>query len=138
MPNIKDQSTVEAIAREFTSNGRNKTRAMIAIGYDEAYSDSGKGHKSVYGNLRVIEAIKAIDDKTRAESVASRKQRQEFWTNTMNNDPLMINKLRASELLGRSEADFTDNINSQNIQKPALLTPDEVLELKQAAIKLTG
>lgn len=63
MPNIKDQSTVNAIARAFTSNGRNKTQGMITVGYDKAYADSGKGQKSVYGNIRVIEAIKAIDDK---------------------------------------------------------------------------
>jgi hypothetical protein len=64
MPSIIDKSTVEAIAREFCSNGRNKTRAMINIGYDEGYSDSGKGHKTVFGNIRIKAAIRAIDAKS--------------------------------------------------------------------------
>ena len=73
MPNIKDKSTVEAIARAFTSNGRNKTQGMITVGYDVAYSNSGKGHKSVYESIRVKEAIKAIDDKSAAKTDITRE-----------------------------------------------------------------
>lgn len=64
MPSIKDNSTVEAIAREFTSNGRNKERAMRTIGYAESSCKSGKAVKDVYGNLRVKQAIARIDAKT--------------------------------------------------------------------------
>ena len=63
MADIRDKSTVDAVAREFVANGRNKTQAMIAVGYDPAYSDSGKGHKLIYGNKRVIDAIAKIDAK---------------------------------------------------------------------------
>ena len=64
MPSIKDNSTVQAIARIFCGEGkRNKTNTMIAVGYDEGYSNSGKGHKTVYENIRVKEAIAAIDAK---------------------------------------------------------------------------
>ncbi len=73
MPSIKDQSTVNAIAQEFTSNGRNKTQAMLTIGYDDEYADSGVGQKSVYGNVRVIAAIKAIDDKIEQKYDSSRE-----------------------------------------------------------------
>lgn len=68
MPDIRDKSTIKAIAREFTSNSRNKTQAMITVGYDEGYADSGKGHKTVFGNIRVIAEIKRIDDEREAES----------------------------------------------------------------------
>ena len=69
MPNIRDQSTVEAIAREFCGEGkRNKTRTMVKIGYDEGYADSGKGHRTVFGNIRVCAAIKAIDDAETAKN----------------------------------------------------------------------
>ena len=61
MPNIKDQSTVEAIAREYCSNGRCKVRALITIGYKERYANT-RGLKVVYDNVRVKEAIKAIDE----------------------------------------------------------------------------
>ena len=63
MPSIKDDSTVEAIAREFTSNGRNKAAAMRTIGYAESSCVSGQAQGDVYNNLRVKAAIKAIDDK---------------------------------------------------------------------------
>jgi hypothetical protein len=67
MPNIKDQSTVEAIAREFCSNGRNKTEAMITVGYEETYANGGRGQGIVYGNEHVRDAISAIDGKRAGE-----------------------------------------------------------------------
>lgn len=74
MPNIRDKSTVDAIARAFTGNcKRNKTRAMIEVGYDAVYADCGRGQKSVYGNIRVIEAIRAIDTKTQKKLDLSRE-----------------------------------------------------------------
>ena len=44
MPSIKDQSTVRALAREFCSNGRNATQALVTIGYSYKYADR-QGHK---------------------------------------------------------------------------------------------
>lgn len=72
MPNIKDQSTVDAIAREYCSNGRNKTEALRTVGYKDSYCDT-RGIGVVYRNVRVIEAIRAIDDKIGAEMDISRK-----------------------------------------------------------------
>ena len=64
MPSIKDQSTVNALAVKYTSNGRDKAQAMRTIGYAESSCKSGKAVKDVYGNLRVIKAIAKIDTKT--------------------------------------------------------------------------
>ena len=61
MPNIKDQSTVQAIAREYCSNGRNKCEAMRKVGYKDSYCDN-RGTGIVYTNDRVIKAIRAIDE----------------------------------------------------------------------------
>ena len=61
MPNIKDDSTVEAIAREFTSNGRNKAKALETMGYSKGYANT-QGIIVVYSNVRVKEAIARIDD----------------------------------------------------------------------------
>ncbi|KKK81939.1 hypothetical protein LCGC14_2808380 [marine sediment metagenome] len=60
MPSIKDESTVKAIAREFVSNGRNKTEALRTIGYKDSYCDTN-GIGVVYSNIRVIEAIAVLD-----------------------------------------------------------------------------
>ena len=62
MPSTRDNSTVQAIARAFTSNGRNKTEALKAVGYSDRYAET-RGIKEVYGNVRVKEAIAAIDAK---------------------------------------------------------------------------
>ena len=40
--------------------------------------------------------------------IATREQRQQFWTKAMNGKIKGLDRLKASELLGRSEADFTD------------------------------
>lgn len=73
MPNIKDKSTVEAIAREFTSNGRNKTEALRTIGYKDSYCDNN-GTGVVYTNARVIEAIARIDADTGLKMDWSREE----------------------------------------------------------------
>jgi len=48
-----------------------------------------------------------INEEIRPTDIASRQQRQQFWSKTMD-DPaqLMRDRLRASELLGKSEMDF--------------------------------
>lgn len=66
MPSIKDKSTVEAIAREFCSNGRNKRKALKAVGYSDKYAE----HRTdkVLSNVGVKQAIARIDAKTAARS----------------------------------------------------------------------
>jgi hypothetical protein len=91
MPNIKDQSTVEAIAREYCSNGRNKGEALRTIGYKDSYCNT-RGIGVVYSNVRVIEAIKAIDDKTAARIEFNREVALE------NNNRIMIAAEKAGQL----------------------------------------
>ncbi len=62
IPSIKDESTVEAIAREFCSNGRKKQEALASIGYADSYAtESGRGCEVVFSNVRVKQAISRID-----------------------------------------------------------------------------
>ena len=74
MPSIKDKSTVDAIAVEFTSNGRNKEQALKTMGYAESTYKSGRGCKDVYGNTRVKTAIAKIDAKTIAKAEYERTE----------------------------------------------------------------
>jgi phage terminase small subunit len=96
----------------------------------EAYSGNGteaarlagyKGTDAVLGqvayeNLRKPEIAAAIKAREETESralIANRAARQEFWTSVMrgtlgDSEVDMSARLKASELLGRSEADFTD------------------------------
>ena len=59
----------------------------------------------------IQEAIKTRQDtEIRAADIADRQERQCFWSQVMRDPGEDIKaRLRASELLGRSEADFTDN-----------------------------
>ena len=109
----------------------NATQSAIKAKYSAktAYSQGQRLLK----NVEIITYINAKVAKTKAESIANREKRQQFWTDVMENTVNMADRLRASELLGRSEADFTDNIADKRVQEPAQLTPDEVKELKRLA-----
>ena len=79
MPNIKDKSTVNAIAREFTSNGRNKTSALKAVGYKSSYYLGGRSDKAVWGNERVREAIAKIDAETAKKASRTVQQLDDMY-----------------------------------------------------------
>jgi len=59
----------------------------------------------------ILEAIKTRQEtEVRPETIYNRQQRQEWWTEVMRDEKRSTrDRLRASELLGKSEADFTDN-----------------------------
>ena len=58
---------------------------------------------------KVQETIKQRENKERRPHIADRKRRQEFWTQVMENeDEDMRNRLKASENLAKSEADFVE------------------------------
>lgn len=60
---------------------------------------------------KILNAIKARHSKEVDDRIADRKERQAFWTATMRDTKKKIqDRLRASELLGRSQADFTDKV----------------------------
>lgn len=85
----------------------------------EAAAKAGYSAKTAYSQgerlLRNVEVRKAIAGREQKESrkrIASRQQRQEFWTDIMGNDDAeMKDRLRASELLGKSEGDFVDKLS---------------------------
>ena len=64
---------------------------------------------------RLAAAIKAREDKRLSKTIATREERQQFWTSILRDeitkDPQdMKDRLKASELLGKSEGDFLDRI----------------------------
>lgn len=58
----------------------------------------------------VLKAIQNREKKWSDKKIKSREERQEFWSGLMDTAEKDSDKLKASELLGRSEADFTDRI----------------------------
>jgi hypothetical protein len=58
-----------------------------------------------------VRAIKERQAERIRPNILSREQRQEWWSKVVQDQAEeMKNRLKASELLGKSEADFTDKI----------------------------
>ena len=85
----------------------NCTQAAIRAGYSSrtAYSQGQRLLK----NAEVSQAIDTAMTERRNKLIATREKRQAFWSSVMNDaDEDMRNRLKASELLGKSEADFVE------------------------------
>lgn len=109
----------------------NGTEAARLAGY--AGDDNALGVAAHYNlsNPKIVEAIQAREKAKIRPLIASREKRQEFWTLVMlDSGEDMRNRLKASELLGRSEADFTDKLDmSGEMDRPLRdLTDAELLE----------
>lgn len=60
-------------------------------------------------DVRICTLIKAIKDSELKPLIANRSERQKFWSDTMRDKETPLKeRLKASELLGKSEADFID------------------------------
>ena len=88
----------------------NATAAACEAGYSPKTARSAG--QRLLTNVDIQKAIRAREMKNMEGMIAGRQQRQRFWTDTMNNDGhTMRDRLRASELLGRSEGDFMDKLD---------------------------
>jgi phage terminase small subunit len=88
----------------------NATQAAVMAGYSKktAYRIGAE----LLQKTSVSEAIKAREATESRARIASRQQRQEFWTETMvDSGAEMKDRLKASELLGKSEGDFLDRVD---------------------------
>ena len=86
---------------------------MIKAGY--AAKTAHINQKQVMTNNNVKEAIGRFKGELEHRTVFTRQQRQQFWTDMMLDDGAnRSDRLRASELLGKSEADFIDVQQSTN------------------------
>jgi hypothetical protein len=77
----------------------------------------------------VLEAIKNRQNtEVRPGTIANRQARQKFWTKVMDDEAEETkDRLKASELLGRSEADFTDNIKHSG----SIMDEETVLKIQK-------
>lgn len=100
----------------------NATEAALQAGYSKksAYSIGNE-------NLNKPEIQKAIKERQALQIqplIWSREQRQRFWSEVAADEAQdMRDRLRASELLGKSECDFTDRV-----QMDMTISPAKILE----------
>ena len=85
----------------------NATETATLAGYSNA-KDAGTRCLKNSEISRAIQERRALELKP---LIATRQDRQKFWTDVMlNEDEDMKNRLKSSELLGKSEGDFLDKI----------------------------
>ena len=126
MPSIKQESTAEAIARAFTSNGRNEEQAMLTAGYSKTYARSGLGHR-IYSDIRVKAAIARIDEEARVKHDITVDDVQQMYVDgyevakkQRNSTGMATNTTGIARLHGM----LTDNVNDNregltiNVQSP--------------------
>ena len=98
----RQQAFVEAYAG-------NATAAALAAGYSERSARSQV--QRLLTNDDIQDAIKAREAQRLAPTIATRQERQEFWTSVLRNeDEAMKDRLKAAELLGKSEGDFLERV----------------------------
>lgn len=95
-------------AEAYAGNGTEAARLAGYKGNDQVLAtQAGR----LLRNAEVAAEIKARENKTVRQLIASREDRQAFWSKVMRAEELdMSARLKASELLGRSEADFTEKL----------------------------
>ena len=105
----------------------NATQAAIASGYSERTAGAIGAE-----NLRkpeIKQAIESAMNERRNNLSATREQRKEFWTQIMNDDSMdMKHRLRASELLAKSEGDFDLSVIERERKKDMTLE-EEIREM---------
>ena len=114
----------------------NATQAAIRAGYSPktAYSQGQRLLKNA--------EIQRVMNEHRDKGIADRETRQKFWSDTMqDNQEDMKNRLRASELLGKSECDFIERAEIKNDVQIASgydlskLSKEELLTLREILMK---
>lgn len=90
----------------YAGNAADAARRAGYQGTDDSLSTCGR---KLLADPRIAEAIRARQEAEDAPHIASRQERQAFWTRTMKNvQAALSDRLRASELLGKSEGDFIE------------------------------
>lgn len=112
-----------AFVREYLLNS-NATQAAIRAGYSPktSYSIGGRLLKDV----EVAAAIRRGQEHREGKGIATRAERQAFWSRVMSGaevDARWADRLKASELLGKSEADFTEKLEHSGEVSFSLVNP---------------
>lgn len=119
------------------ANGNNATQA-----YKTAYPKCKSGHRvsacKLLTKYNIKQEIARLEEQAKTKYIADRQERQRFWTDTMNGEGNMCDKLRASELLGKSQADFIDVHLSKTDDEVKLLSPEQRKAAMAASVAATG
>lgn len=122
-------SRQQAFVDAYQGNG---TLAAKAAGYQGSPQTLAETASRLLKHAKVRQALEhrrlsveaRAADAVAAQRIATRTERQAFWTQVMLDvSAKMADRLKAAELLGRSEADFTENLKVD-----ARVTLEQLLE----------
>lgn len=89
----------------FAANGGNAYAAVKEAGYKKCRQEGSR----LLNNAGIIAALESLREDTTNKAIATREERQVFWSEVMRADEKdMRDRLKASELLGKSHADFIE------------------------------
>ena len=104
---MSDNKLTEKQLRFINIYNGNGTEAARQAGYTGDDNALAVMSTKLLRNAKISEAIKNRTNKELKPMIADRQKRQEFWASVMEDRAEdMRNRLRASELLGKSDGDF--------------------------------
>ncbi len=105
----KQRKFVESYMGGANGNATQAARLAGYAGNDNTLASMGDA------NMRKAAILAAIEERVKQDpAVADRESRQRFWTAVMGDSVAeMRDRLRASELLGRSQADFVTRVEAE-------------------------
>lgn len=75
------------------------------VGFHPAYA------RRMINDPLIRDALQNRNEEIKAPGIATREERQQFWTQVLNDSKIeMKDRLRASELLGKSNRDFVERV----------------------------
>ena len=114
----------QRFAEAYTGNA---TEAALIAGYS-----AKTAHSIGAENLKkpeIMQAIRKREEERMKGPIANRQTRQEFWTAIMQDEARPVrDRLKASELLARSEGDFLDRVEAGVHLTGPPLSPAEAAE----------
>ena len=131
----KQAAFVPAYADPNSTTYNNAYQSALEAGYSVA--TARQACVILVDNCSIKPALVKYTTNMKAESIATRAQRQAFWTEVyLDKTANMSDRLRSSELLGKSECDFiTVNIND-DISQPEPLSEADRAELRRLSVGL--
>ena len=128
MPQRINPDKLKLIAAAYCTNGYNKTKALLTVGYKHTYAANG-GHR-LFKKDSLLQAIAKIQAQTALETTLTVEEVQKDLANGLK---LAVEKgdlqaiARFSELRGKTLAMFTDKIVQEEVIDTP--TPEEAIRI---------
>ena len=114
----------------YAANGGNALMAAKEAGYKQPHPQGAENIQKP----TIIKALELLREETTSAAIATREERQEYWTSVMRDESQDIkDRLRASEILGRAQGDFIDRHHITGI---STVNPEDLSDAELAQIAM--